>query len=179
MVNSHFVPKQTLRKFADKICLYNIKTGEYRENVKIDKAFSQVGFYDDETENIGFFGEQENWNNYIEYRYSPNVENQLQARTDENGEFFDIQDKRCLIDYRAPYFVEEVLGEKHIFDVPQKDYPAKIESIGAKAVSGVTSKTDYLITNTPDSGSSKNNNAKKYGTKIITEEEFLKMIGEV
>lgn len=50
MVNSHFVPKQTLRKFADKICLYNIKTGEYRENVKIDKAFSQVGFYDDETE---------------------------------------------------------------------------------------------------------------------------------
>lgn len=56
---------------------------------------------------------------------------------------------------------------------------AKIESIGAKAVSGVTSKTDYLITNTPDSGSSKNNNAKKYGTKIITEEEFLKMIGEV
>lgn len=55
----------------------------------------------------------------------------------------------------------------------------KIESIGAKAVSGVTSKTDYLITNTPDSGSSKNNNAKKYGTKIITEEEFLKMIGEI
>ena len=50
MVNSHFVPKQTLRKFADKICLYYIKTGEYRENVKIDKAFSQVGFYDDETE---------------------------------------------------------------------------------------------------------------------------------
>lgn len=50
MVNSHFVPQQTLRKFADKICLYNIKTGEYRENVKIDKAFSQVGFYDDETE---------------------------------------------------------------------------------------------------------------------------------
>ena len=71
-------------------------------------------------------------NNYVEYRYSPTVENQLQARTNENGEFFDIQDKRCLIDYRAPYFVEEILGEKHIFDVPQKDYPAKIESIGKK-----------------------------------------------
>lgn len=24
--------------------------------------------YDNETENIVFFGEQENWNNYIEYR---------------------------------------------------------------------------------------------------------------
>ena len=50
MVNSHFVPQQTLRKFADKLCLYNIRTGEYREDVKIDKAFSQVGFYDEVTE---------------------------------------------------------------------------------------------------------------------------------
>lgn len=71
-------------------------------------------------------------NNYVEYRYSPTIENQLQARTDKNGKFIDIQDKECLVDYRAPYFVEEVLGEKHIFDVPQKDYPAKIESIGEK-----------------------------------------------
>ena len=52
----------------------------------------------------------------------------------------------------------------------------KIVSLGAKVASGVTSKTDFLITNTPDSGSSKNVNAKKFGTKIITEEDFLKMI---
>lgn len=52
----------------------------------------------------------------------------------------------------------------------------KIVSFGAKVASGVTSKTDFLITNTPDSGSSKNVNAKKFGTKIITEEDFLKMI---
>lgn len=55
---------------------------------------------------------------------------------------------------------------------------AKITELGAKVASGVTSKTDYLITNTPDSGSSKNVNAKKFGTKIITEEEFLRMAGE-
>jgi DNA ligase (NAD+) len=55
---------------------------------------------------------------------------------------------------------------------------AKITELGAKAASGVSAKTDYLITNTPNSGSSKNANAKKYGTKIITEEEFLNMIGE-
>ncbi len=71
-------------------------------------------------------------NNYVEYRYSPTIENQLQARTDKDGKFIDIQDKQCLVDYRAPYFEEEILGEKHIFNVPQKDYPAKIESIGEK-----------------------------------------------
>lgn len=55
---------------------------------------------------------------------------------------------------------------------------AKIVELGAKVASGVSAKTDYLITNTPDSGSSKNVNAKKFGTKIITEAQFLEMIGE-
>lgn len=54
---------------------------------------------------------------------------------------------------------------------------AKIVELGAKVASGVSAKTDYLITNTPDSGSSKNVNAKKFGTKIITEAQFLSMIG--
>lgn len=54
----------------------------------------------------------------------------------------------------------------------------KIVELGAKVASGVSAKTDYLITNTPDSGSSKNVNAKKFGTKIITEAQFLEMIGE-
>jgi DNA ligase (NAD+) len=55
---------------------------------------------------------------------------------------------------------------------------AKITGLGAKVASGVTAKTDFLLTNTPDSGSSKNVNAKKFGTKIITEQEFLDFIGE-
>ena len=54
---------------------------------------------------------------------------------------------------------------------------AKILELGAKVASGVSAKTDYLITNTPESGSSKNVNAKKFGTKIITEKEFLELIG--
>lgn len=54
---------------------------------------------------------------------------------------------------------------------------ARIVELGAKVASGVSAKTDYLITNTPDSGSSKNVNAKKFGTKIITEAQFLEMIG--
>jgi DNA ligase (NAD+) len=34
------------------------------------------------------------------------------------------------------------------------------------------------VTNTPDSGSSKNKKAQELGINIITEEEFLTMIGE-
>ena len=52
---------------------------------------------------------------------------------------------------------------------------ADIEAKGGKLVSSVTSKTDYLITNTPDSGTAKNKDAQKLGVKIITEEEYLKM----
>ena len=50
MANSHYVPMLTLRKFADKLCLFNIRTGEYKENIKIDKSFSEQDFYSDEVE---------------------------------------------------------------------------------------------------------------------------------
>ncbi len=50
MKNSHYVPKFILKKFSDKLCLYNIKTGEFKENVKPDKAYCEKGFYDDDTE---------------------------------------------------------------------------------------------------------------------------------
>lgn len=54
----------------------------------------------------------------------------------------------------------------------------KLESLGAKPVSGVTSKTDYLINNDSTSQSSKNKKANELNIPIITEAEFLKMIGE-
>ena len=50
MINSHYVPMQTLRKFSDKLCLFNVLTGEYKENIKIEKAFSEKGFYSEEVE---------------------------------------------------------------------------------------------------------------------------------
>ena len=50
MANSHYVPMLTLRKFAAKLCLFNVQTGEYKENIKIDKTFSEQGFYSDEVE---------------------------------------------------------------------------------------------------------------------------------
>lgn len=54
---------------------------------------------------------------------------------------------------------------------------AKISELGAKAAGSVSKKTDYLITN-EQSGSSKYKKAVELNIPIITEDEFLKMIGE-
>ena len=54
---------------------------------------------------------------------------------------------------------------------------AKISELGAKAAGSVSKKTDYLITN-EQSGSSKYKKAVELGIAIITEHEFLNMIGE-
>lgn len=53
----------------------------------------------------------------------------------------------------------------------------KIASLGAKAVGSVSKNTDYLITNEA-SGSSKYKKAMELNIPILTEDEFLKMIGE-
>lgn len=52
----------------------------------------------------------------------------------------------------------------------------KIISLGAKAAGSVSKKSDYLITNEA-SGSSKHKKAVELGVPIITEDEFIKMIG--
>lgn len=54
----------------------------------------------------------------------------------------------------------------------------KIESCGGKYVSSVSSKTNFLINNDKESQSSKNKKAQQVGCKVISEEDFLKMIGE-
>lgn len=54
---------------------------------------------------------------------------------------------------------------------------ADIEKHGGKVVSGVTKKTDYLITNDKESGSSKNVKAQALGIPIISEEEYIEKTG--
>lgn len=53
--------------------------------------------------------------------------------------------------------------------LPRKEYETIIERNGGKNVSGVTGKTAYLVTNDPDSGSTKNKKARELGVKIIDE----------
>lgn len=51
-----------------------------------------------------------------------------------------------------------------------------LERRGHKLVGSISSKTDYLITNTPNSGTVKNKKALDLGKKIITEEELYKLL---
>ena len=55
---------------------------------------------------------------------------------------------------------------------------AKIEELGGKATGSVTKKTSYLINNDVESTSGKNKKAKELGVPIISEDEFLEMIGK-
>ena len=52
-----------------------------------------------------------------------------------------------------------------------------VETLGGKVTGSVTSKTDYLINNDSKSQSTKNKTAAKLGVPVITEEEFIRLIG--
>lgn len=51
-----------------------------------------------------------------------------------------------------------------------------VKENGGEIKSGVSSKLNYLVSNTPNSGSNKNKKAKKLGVSVITEDEFLGLI---
>jgi len=51
-----------------------------------------------------------------------------------------------------------------------------VKSLGGSIDKNVTLSTNFLVTNTPNSGSSKNKKARSYGIRIISEPEFFKMI---
>lgn len=55
---------------------------------------------------------------------------------------------------------------------------ASIESHGGQYLSGVSSKLNYLVNNDKTSMSSKNKKALEVGCKIISEQDYLQMIGE-
>ena len=53
----------------------------------------------------------------------------------------------------------------------------EIEAQGGKVAGSVSKHTSYLVTNNPESGSSKNKAAAELGVKIITEDEIRTMLG--
>lgn len=60
----------------------------------------------------------------------------------------------------------------------RKEAQELVESKGGESTSSVSKNLDFLVTNDPDSGSSKTKKAKSLGTKIISEDEFLRMVKE-
>lgn len=70
-----------------------------------------------------------------------------------------------------------ITGSVHHF-ANRKELQAEIEARGGKATGSVTAKTTYLINNDVTSNSSKNKKAKELGIPILSEEDFLKLLGE-
>ena len=52
-----------------------------------------------------------------------------------------------------------------------------IENNGGKVVSSISNKVNYLINNDINSTSTKNKKANELNIKIISEEEFMNMVG--
>lgn len=69
-----------------------------------------------------------------------------------------------------------ITGSVHHF-ANRKELQAVIEARGGKATGSVTAKTTYLINNDVTSNSSKNKKAKELGIPILSEEDFLELLG--
>lgn len=62
--------------------------------------------------------------------------------------------------------------------MPRSHAQELVTRLGASVASSVTSDLRYLVTNNPDSGSSKNRRARELGVEIIDEPTFLALVGE-
>ena len=83
--------------------------------------------------------------------------------------------KRKSIDLSGKTFV--ITGSLYHYK-NRNELTSIIEDGGGNVSSSVSAKTTYLINNDKQSTSSKNKKAQKLGIPIITEEEFMSMIGE-
>ena len=107
------------------------------------------------------------------------------------SEFFADEDNRAMVDRLTGMLdIDETYEDKgtaldgKVFVVTgslnhyksRKDLKTEIEAQGGKVTGSVTSKTDYLITNDPGSGTEKNRTARELGVPIITEDEIIEML---
>jgi DNA ligase (NAD+) len=86
-----------------------------------------------------------------------------------------------ILDAERPKSNSAVSGKTVVFSgslekMTRDEAKANAERLGAKAASSVSKKTDYLIAG-PGAGS-KLADAKKHGVTVLTEDEWLKMVGE-
>jgi DNA ligase (NAD+) len=86
-----------------------------------------------------------------------------------------------IVDAERPKSNSAISGKTVVFSgslekMTRDEAKANAERLGAKAASSVSKKTDYLIAG-PGAGS-KLADAKKHGVTVLTEDEWLKLIGE-
>lgn len=69
-----------------------------------------------------------------------------------------------------------ITGAVHTFK-NRSEFKALVEQMGGRVAGSVSKRTDFLVTNTPDSGTSKNRKAAELGIPVITEDEFRERAG--
>lgn len=122
--NSHYVPKQTLKKFGDKLCLFNVRTGEYIENANVDKVFSERGFYTEEVE--------DKLNRRIESQFGNLFANKLIKCENEivlNRDELRLVKKFLLISVIRSYGNEEFLQKERTFYDDAQEYALRNASM--------------------------------------------------
>lgn len=73
---------------------------------------------------------------------------------------------------------DKIVAITGALSVPRKDFAKELVQNGWKLATSITKKVKYLITDNPNSGSSKNVKAKELGVKVISEEDFRKIINK-
>ena len=109
---------------------------------------------------------------------SDSIYNEVQNRTDEIQDIFDIG--FTIVVQSAHGNIDSPISGKAICFtgksiVPRKQMQKQAEELGAKPVGGVNSKTDILVCG-GKVGANKTNAAKKFETKVLTEEEYFELI---
>lgn len=69
-----------------------------------------------------------------------------------------------------------ITGATHLF-ANRDGFKEYVAANGGKVSGSVSRNTDFLVTNTPDSGTTKNERARALGIEIITEDEFCERSG--
>ena len=69
-----------------------------------------------------------------------------------------------------------ITGEVHRF-ANRDAFKAYVEGQGGKVAGSVSRKTSFLVTNEPESGSSKNRKAAELGIPILSEDAFIEQFG--
>ena len=108
------------------------------------------------------------------------VSEEEKAKVQQKKETLDTNVTNFLFDAEQ---IEQISGKTFAVTGKLKTFASRdelkvcLDACGATLTENLSCNVNYLITNTPDSGTEKNRKAEKLGISRITEEQFNKMVG--
>ncbi|TCP58091.1 DNA ligase (NAD+) [Tumebacillus sp. BK434] len=134
------------------------------QTAAFDELVAIPGFGDIVAESITtFFGQE---------RIQTSIERMLQAGVHPTHEAPQIAEAAA----ESPFFGKTVVLTGTLTALGRNDAKAKLEAFGAKVTGSVSKKTDFVVAG--DEAGSKLTKAQELGVTVLTEQEFLALIGE-